>query len=551
MKVFSCKDVYVTLRDYKRRSHQEPVGVISPLALKLSCGELLTVPKIPDISDPCNALAGALGRFGRFVAAPQLNVVFAFKEYVRRIKHIFPQLTVRTRSVEDHLFLSHYTRGYKRELVREYNRLPVQKDYVTDGFVKNEGWEEYKIPRLIFAITERMKLLLGPLCSEIDKSVFNTGFFMKGMDPRHWPALLGQEFPGEVWCSDFSAMESIHLGHFSWAVLHVIMHIIRPITTSQERRMFAKEYSGQHKTDGDGFTMVTEGGLESGKPQTSLVNGLLNFLIMTFLRVYKDGVSADDIVSFTRSNPSRFEGDDGVTGPGLFLRENIMGLGLHNGKDQILKLERFDSITESSFCGNVVSRNSILCDPRKVLRNFFVLDPKYKSSRDGKLLALTRAKALSYKYNYQACPIVTPLVDRILDLTRGIDVQSCIAEQTEWRYRNLREACRMRVWMEKVPILPESRVAIEKLYGIPLTEQARFEEFIRSYRVGDVCPDFFFLPRELDHQLAYTGHERRRERITGSMSEVLRKFGVRERSKRVLKVREPSPLDTINPRLFD
>jgi len=195
----------------------------------------------------------------------------------------------------------------------------------------------------------------------------------------------------------------------------------------------------------------------------------------------------------------KVEGDDGICKYFDVPDSLIQALGLK------LKMDKSENFGHAKFCGNIcdVDALKIVSDPLKVLRNFFVLPRKYKDSNDKTHNSLLRAKALSLLYNLNGCPIVSELCHAVLDRTKGFSVDRVAAELGTYKSNYVNAAIAEKVWMQKIEVHHTSRVLVEERFGVPIQEQLRIENEIRTspkeyFRVD---LSLYLSPEDLDHAM--------------------------------------------------
>jgi len=116
-----------------------------------------------------------------------------------------------------------------------------------------------------------------------------------------------------------------------------------------------------------------------------------------------------------------------------------------------------------------------------VLTTFGWTSGRYAHARDAKRLALLRCKALSLAYQYPGCPIIQALAHYGLRVTEGV------GHYQLWRVVNgksvneyqrtvLREALLSPI--KPRPIGANSRLLVERMYGVAVEAQLAFERYL-------------------------------------------------------------------------
>jgi hypothetical protein len=225
--------------------------------------------------------------------------------------------------------------------------------------------------------------------------------------------------------------------------------------------------------------------LMSGSVWTSSANGALNLLLLSYLtlRTKYQTCGSRELAGHFHEFRGCVEGDDGIAPDEHteYTSELIKQLGLK------LKLEKHKNYTTASFCGIVKPSqdvDTICTDPTKIICDIFVLDSQYKNATQNKQLGLLRAKALSLLYQYQDCPIISPLCSAILAKTVG---KSCDATRLDYYHRQVYdEAVRAKRFYHTLPaISDQTRYFVEEHYGYSVEWQRRFELAIEKWKFGE------------------------------------------------------------------
>lgn len=203
----------------------------------------------------------------------------------------------------------------------------------------------------------------------------------------------------------------------------------------------------------------------SGEMNTSLGNGFTNKMVNEFL--LKESGCTD--------YKGVYEGDDGLTRfsgtPPTAIMYSKLGF--------TIKLDRHESLNTASFCGMVfdLDDRQSLTDPVKVMLNFGWASEKYKDARTDTLLSLLKAKALSFKYQYPACPIVTSLSNYALRITRTLKAK-IPTDLTNFK-KNM-YATAINTPIKHILVGINSRLIVEQVYGISIQQQLSLEYYFDS-----------------------------------------------------------------------
>jgi len=217
--------------------------------------------------------------------------------------------------------------------------------------------------------------------------------------------------------------------------------------------------------------------LMSGFPWTSSSNSVLNRCILRYL-VLRTRYPYEPAAQLARRHlDALFEGDDGITEASHVDPALLKGLGV------LLKFEMLRNYGEASFCGIVspLDADTNLTDPLKVLSGFGILPSKYGKMRAGKWKAFLRCKALSYAYQYPACPVVSEFAHYVLRCTRGVDHRPAVADFDWWQRQGVEVAVNAKVYQEaRQPIDEDARQLVAERWGITVHTQLRLEALFAS-----------------------------------------------------------------------
>lgn len=190
------------------------------------------------------------------------------------------------------------------------------------------------------------------------------------------------------------------------------------------------------------------------------------------------------------------EGDDGIfrmkgTPPDS---SKFAKLGL------VIKIVKFKELNHASFCGLVFDINdrTNVTDPIKQVVNFGWTTKRYARSKKGVHMCLLKAKALSMLYQYPACPILTALGLKIMQLTASYDVKSFLDKHKDKMYDVykvgiINEALQRYLEGNLLTRRPgtRTRLLVEELYGVTMSHQYEIEQYFGSLKTIE----------ELDHPL--------------------------------------------------
>lgn len=472
------------------------------------------VPFIPHTTHPANQVVCAMHRFGRKMKNPTKQHKELFLDYAKNLIQLIwtDDMVLRDEdvpSVVAWLEKANYTGSRKEQLLKlaaDLERVEVEHATV-ESFVKQEGYfPKPKNARGINSPTDESKTILGPLFAAIDKATFKARFFVKGTNPRDWPAkildLLGMDAVTET---DFSAFESHHSGVFSEVTYYWMLHMMRNVSRiSPMKSLVAKLVMGRHNIVFKHIKVETDQRLMSGALWTSSSNGILNLIIMSYLASLAQNESRDakTLAIWTRDRfKGLVEGDDGLCLDYGIKQDDIDGLGI------VLGMEPHKNFTEANFCGIVCDPDAlvVLKDPIAAISKMFVLPPKYAQASDNKQRSLLRARAMSYLCNFSTTPVLASACHWVLRRTKGMNSCLAVLDRYHLEYAQIaeRELKRNSYAMATIPL--SSRLICEDRFGVPVCEQIRLERCFDDCD-SDVCRNDFmpFTPDVvLDHALNF------------------------------------------------
>lgn len=466
-----------------------PMGVFSSCRFVDSqTGLVVFAPFTPHVSRPRNQIASVLHRFSRKMPDFDGDEVEKFKQYARCvITSLKPVDWDDVPTTGNWLEGTSYGPGRKLTLAM----LRAAKILLDDDIIKNKSFvklEAYIMPKFARAInsyTDLSKAIMGPICKAIDKATYRqVKHFVKGTNPASWPTLLRDTFGGEsVMETDFSSFEAHHRGVLAWCGWFWMMHMCRNVASPAFKRLISRLVLGTNTCVFKHITAEVDQRLMSGALWTSSMNGMLNFLLLSYLNGRT--VFPDASPEWLAANRDEFftgfvEGDDGLcinrnVDPSLIKR-----LGLD------LKFKTSAHYGDASFCGIVCDpvEMKLVSDPTKIMRNFPVCDPKYALSSDSTIKRLMRAKALSYSVNLMECPVIGPLCYAVCKATSGYQPLEEMSETHSWKAASIDEALQCGNHLVEPTITESSRLLVEKHFGLTIESQLEIERAIRARPLG-------------------------------------------------------------------
>lgn len=471
-------------------------------------GEMQASAIIHDQKDARNKISSMMHRFARDMPVPDGPTVRDFRDYAKAlIEKLFePVQASELRTFKQWMDHTHYSPAQKKYLTDLRQKITrLSENMVSnDSFIK---WEAYtamgKLCRSINSYSDESKAVLGPLFHSIDKKTFRTKYFVKGIDPLARPEMLKKTFGARpVMGTDFSSFEAHHSGVFAEVTRHWAMHMVRGLNLPRHlNMMISRMFLGRNVCNMGDVVGEVDQRLMSGALWTSSANGVLNLCILSYLNtraMYPNITIAEAVSKHDECFQGYVEGDDGICLDRFIPDDLIRRLGI------VLKFDHFINYGEASFCGivcdDVVGVN--LSDPMKFMSKFFVMPPKYATARVAVQNAYLRAKALSYKYALNDCPIIGVVCHEVCRLTKNADPRRANADVDSYRVELLEKAIEAKIWRREPNVRAESRLLMERVYGITVSEQMRIESAFRDAREGkpiEVELAHLLAPLHLEH----------------------------------------------------
>lgn len=393
-------------------------------------------------------------------------------------------------SFHEWLALTPYPPNRKQQLIDAFESLQTRplckKDYDVKAFIKEESYNEVKCPRGIYSRTDRFKVYVGPLIAKIQKIVFSHPAFIKTVPVQERSNYIENLFAdaiGSYYSGDYTAYES----HFTRAYYEAIEFVAYDYLVGQNPIAIAILSVFKHAVSRINhiiFTRLTvnvEATRMSGEMNTSLGNGLVNLIIISFICNVIHGCSVILIV----------EGDDSLfCTTANVTSSDFLRCGL------TCKLEKHDQIHTASFCGLIyhpLDRN-IITDPIKVILKTPYLPRKWCASSNAVHMQLLKAKAMSILWQYPGCPILVSYAKWILRNTAQYQIRTSLLTslRSDFQYsmkffdfdlfvslnsyRKIISSC------PNKPIGINTRLTMEDKFGITVDYQKALEEFFDSQK---------------------------------------------------------------------
>lgn len=439
----------------------------------------------PDTADPKTLQAGVKKRMGQILPIANRAFYRRLENTVRKwikSRRIEPFSADIDRSFESWLERTNYD-GKRKEELRKINEDIVDfkerdprgalKFFKVKLFAKDETYVDWKHARGIYAREDVAKVYFGPYVKLMEDVIYAQPEFIKHVPVRQRAKYIMDQLyveGGHYIATDYSSFEATFIQKLMLSCEMVLYrHLLQCLPEGQEViDIMTEVWTGKNIIQNKFLHVTVIASRMSGEMTTSLGNGFSNLMLMTHAcRILK--VECRGVV----------EGDDGlfVFMPGSRYPDAAM----FSRFGCIIKLDVYERISDASFCGQLFDPidQEIITDPMEVIARIAWLNSRYAASRSSKLKALLRCKALSYYYQYPACPIVTELALYCLRVSAGCDVRGVMGSVDSYKRHIVETALSERVWKEqRKTIGHQTRLLVAEKYHIPITVQLEIEDLL-------------------------------------------------------------------------
>jgi hypothetical protein len=450
--------------------------------VSLGCGLQGAACPHPDPGDSDTMLCGVKKRFASLPPEADATLILELRDFVSKwlssnVAPISPETDL---SVETWLERTRYTAGRKKELLDIYRDSPklLPKHRELKGFMKDETYPAYKHARGINSRSDRFKCEVGPFAKACEDILYEHTPFIKHVPVAERPRVIHEALSrlgGLYGATDYTAFESLFIRTLMDVCefeLYRHMSSLNMEAHRQAEELMAAT-GGINVIHYKHFTVLLPATRMSGEMVTSLGNGFSNLMFLYF------------VASKSNCNVTAFvEGDDAIFSCDGVLQDHLFTkLGLN------IKLEWHSSLNEASFCGIIYDEMDLapVTNPLEVLATFGYTTNTYLNANQNTKLMLLRSKALSYAYQYPGCPIISSLARYGLRMTRGRDIRNFVQNKlktNQWEREQMLDALHYNPI--DVPVGMGTRLLVEKLYGITVESQIKFEDYLDSLEV--LCP---------------------------------------------------------------
>jgi hypothetical protein len=459
--------------------------------MKVSMGPIMPA-SLPhaDTSDTFTLQGGVVKRIATTMPIPDPVWMSECKIYVAKWLngHCKPLSPDRDLSFETWIETRPYPDWRKQELKECYehmvkNILPDEYK-VVNLFMKDEDYLEYKHGRGIYARCDAFKCLFGPLCSAIEEDMYSNPEFIKHVPVKDRPEYISSFLAttgDPTGATDFTSFECSFTQELQQLYGHTMFDYYTQYIQDDFLKTIFRTPSLENFIKNKNFSLKMVAKRMSGEMDTSLSNGFANLMVNKFLVEEKLKLGKLRIV---------VEGDDGLskTSTGRFPTESdYKRMGFN------MRIEVHNDPASASFCGIIYDSDEKIniTDVKEVLAQFGWASQRYARAGRKTLMALLRCKSLSYLHQYPGCPIIQELALYGLRMTRSYDVRHFVANDRRlsmWERDQLREAIKIDYNHVVRDIGPQTRILVERLYGVPVETQIVLEEYFRNKQ--DLSPCF-------------------------------------------------------------
>lgn len=440
-----------------------------------------------DNCDGYSQLVGASKRVCRLPNPRRFAESVRFAQFVQGWldENVAPIVWTQNIDLESYLRESHYSRARKDALRSAYAaRDPAVFDLEyrqAKCFIKDESYETFKAPRWIMSRCEGFKAEFGPYIHFAEKVVYSLPYFVKSLTPKERiRKLQNMDLTGEnFWTTDHSAFEAaMTVETMMICEMALLDHLYRNHPQYLQLRKNLDNVVGRENHLVCSHAVID--GIEarmSGDNHTSLGNGFTNLMAIKYA-LHKKGV--DD-------TPTVVEGDDALfSSKGVELTtKDFQNIGFE------VKMISGPVAPEQGFCGLVAdpTTGDAITEPLKVIMNFGWTSKQYLFSSDATHRALIRAKAMSYGYMYPACPIISALAKRYLELTEDVRHYKMVrviqrSSMSLFEKQKVLDAIHHKIDFHEPAAT--TRQLFEHLFGYSVAQQREFEDLLRKSTFGPI-----------------------------------------------------------------
>lgn len=387
------------------------------------------------------------------------------------------------------------------ELNAQYERNSLWDDEMAQvgGFIKEESYPNFKVPRNICAASDAHKVFFGPWFNLVEKICKNSPHSIKAIPVMERVSYVRERL--EKIGITYAATD--HTGFESglsriWIEL-IIVNFMRPLLGHLEgydifeRQLF--KIAGKKKVDFMEWWFTLEATQFSGTRFTSFWNWLCNHVGILFVAKMSD-CEIDHIC----------EGDDAI----IAEIRGQLDPKWYKCLCQDVKFDRYENLGDASFVGNLYTVDGdMIKDPWKIATNLGWSTSQYTAANSTTLKVLARSKAQSILAELPNCPILSTVAHQLLLLTEDVKNKQALVESkmrlNEYQKEKMLQLREVKLDLSAHPkISLGTRLDFERIFGIPLATQLRIEDDIKKKKnfgpLTELKPMYDYLePSRLEH----------------------------------------------------
>lgn len=501
---YRCTEVPVPRGQRKQgvkvKLHESPKAPDYRPAVAVSLGPHVEGALMPH-ADPSHlptTIAGIDKRFAVDVPRPEKGMLPRLRKFVEKFvsDNFVPLPADSDVSLEKWLASTSYPEWRKEELRKVHAATAgvfEHKHATVKTFEKDEHYVEFKAPRMINHRSDEFKTLVGPIFKLIEAEVFKLPCFIKKVPIQDRPAYI-KNLLVRVERLYAATDHSFYEAHFTREVMEAIEwplyeYMVKNLNGGGEfMRLIRTVVGGTNVCVNKDFTVRIKATRMSGEMNTSLGNGFANLMLMLFMCSELGITEVDGVV----------EGDDG-----LFSAKVPKGKRMPNVEDFRrmgfdLKLEIHESINTASFCGLVFDPEDLnnVGDIFRHMTSFGWTTSKYRRCSQKKLEQMLRCKAFSMAYQFAGCPVLRNLAWYGLRVTKkhgaikSLQLEKLLLKNASSDWERQRVLQCLESDIPRVEIGMNTRLLVEKLYGISVDRQFEIEQMLDSkHDFEPICLD--------------------------------------------------------------
>lgn len=468
--------IHIHPQDKHRSGKRKVMGISLPWTYEGAC-ELK-----PDDNDLASMLDGAKHRVGGVVPPINKRTLRGFKRFVRLWcrKYLQPLDGLTKVDVDEWLASTNYPESRKEQLRKCYTEIDEQ--YVRPdfqkllSFIKDEFYQEPKAFRTINARHDYYKCVLGPWIHAIEKQVFKHHEFIKTIPVCDRAAAVFEKYhPGWfISTTDCTAWEaSMGPDIMKSGELQLFKHMSQYIPGWKEFIDCYYKLMFQNTLKFSGFVVTVLSRRMSGEMSTSVGNGHTDLMLIKYT-LWKHQIRGEVFV----------EGDDAI-----IFSDKPLPTDVFTDLGFIVKMETHNDIRKAKFCSLLFDNEfNLIRDPIHSILRLGWTSQLYVNSGIKVRMNLLRLKAISLKCEVPNAPILGPLADRILELTRhysgGLAKFASTAKLNLYERERITTAIKEKVWQRKSVVTADARILCEEEFGIHWESQLLIEEQFKNMELG-------------------------------------------------------------------